>query len=138
MSQRLVWYSCKKFNKPLIQKDWKNFIINLFNVNDQSNSVVVRLNQIMSNLLTLNKCLRLNCLEIATLFFEHAKHFRTITWGYCMVESSYQYFKKFVFKEPIKVVPLQILANQLRFNSALLVEIINKPFVKAAKDLIVW
>ena len=34
-----------------------------------------------------------------------------------MVESSYQYFKKFAFKEPIKVVPLQILANQLRFNS---------------------
>ena len=39
---------------------YKDFIINLFKVNDKNNSGVVKINQTMSKLLTLNKCLQLN------------------------------------------------------------------------------
>ena len=62
--------------------------VNLFKVNDESNSGVVTLNHIMSKLLTLSKFLQLkclqikSCLQIATSFFEHAERFWKIIWGY--------------------------------------------------------
>ena len=51
----------KKCNKPLLQKketkilDQKRFIKNLFKVNEKNKSGVLRINQIMSKLLTLSK-----------------------------------------------------------------------------------
>ena len=62
----------KVLNKPLI---------NLFRANDENNSGLVRLNQIMSKLLTLSKVFLqvawklTSCLQIATLCFEHAEHY---------------------------------------------------------------
>ena len=57
----------KKCNKPLLQKreakifEQKRFIKDFFKVNEQNNSNVLGINQIMSKLLTLSKRLRLNC-----------------------------------------------------------------------------
>ena len=51
----------KKCNKPLLQKtetkifDQKRFIKNLLKINDQNKSSILRINQIMSKLLTLIK-----------------------------------------------------------------------------------
>ena len=41
--------------------------------------------------------------------------------------------KLLTFKEPIKVVHLQILVNQLRLSSTLVVEIINNSFCESSK-----
>ena len=57
----------KRYNKPLLKKVKqkcsykKDFIKNLFKVNEKKNSAVLRLNQIMFKLLTMSKCLQLNC-----------------------------------------------------------------------------
>ena len=76
----------KKCNKPLLQKsekkflDQERFVKNLLKVNEKNNAGISRINQIMSKLLTLSKCLQLNCQQIQLLFpllhyFEHAEHF---------------------------------------------------------------
>ena len=57
----------KKCNKPQLQKretkifDQKRVTKNLFKVNEKINSGVLRINQIMSKLLTLSKSSQLNC-----------------------------------------------------------------------------
>ena len=62
--KRLHWYEVtlvKKCNKPLLQKretkifDQKRFMKNLFKVNEKNKSGILRINHIMSKLLTLSK-----------------------------------------------------------------------------------
>ena len=115
--------------------------VNLFKVNDESNSGVVTLTHIMSKLLTLSKFLQLkclqikSCLQIATSFFEHAERFWKIIWEDCI----YNWWLLAInntsrsFQIPIKLVHPQILANQLRFSNALVVEIINNSFCQSSK-----
>ena len=64
----------KKCNKPSLQKsetkifDQKRFHKKLVPSQREKNSGVLRLNQIMPPLLTMSKCLQLNCWQIQLLF----------------------------------------------------------------------
>ena len=70
-------------------------------------------------------------MQTATLFSEQSIECFVFTWFCiymyfygCKLSTIYQQ----VFKEPIKVVHLQELANQWRFNGALVIEKINNSF----------
>ena len=43
-----------------------------------------------------------------------------------------------ISNEPIKVTGLQILANQLILNGALVIEIVNNSVSESKKNLVVW
>ena len=43
-----------------------------------------------------------------------------------------------ISNEPIKVTGLQILANQLILNGALVVEMVNNSVSESKKNLVVW
>ena len=86
----------------------------------------MRLNQLMSKVETLTKYTQLNCLQIVTCILLH--YFLNMPHisgqplkGVVFIISGYKPLTIFqlVFKEPIKVVYHQELANQSRFNGVL-------------------
>ena len=74
--------------------DENRFIKNLFKVNEKNNSGVLRINQIIYELITLSKGLQLNCYQIATvvsivtLYFEHAEYFTYHVRNYIILNHS--------------------------------------------------
>ena len=74
--------------------DENRFIKNLFKVNEKNNSGVLRINQIIYELITLSKGLQLNCYQIAavvsivTLYFEHAECFTYHMRNYIILNHS--------------------------------------------------
>ena len=82
-------------------------------------------------------------MQIATSSTEHADYFCTVTWGFHIYKiNSCKLLTLFerVFKEPIKVVHHQKLANQWRFNDALVIEKIINSFCESIKKFggVVW
>ena len=73
----------------------KRFHKKLFQSQGEKNSGVLRLNQIKSKLLTIKKCLQLNCCLQLLHCFEHAEqfHFSHITWGIINVLTGYIKFR---------------------------------------------
>ena len=82
-----------------------HLLVNLFMVNNKQKSSVVRLNQMIYNLLALNKCLKLGCSEIKQLLSNSYNMFwtcpsfmyndRRILWR---IANYWKYFKGFYVK----------------------------------------
>ena len=80
-------------------------MINLFKANNENNLGVVRLNQIMSKLLTLSKFFSIICLQIEQLLAKHAEHYIIINGSKLL--KIFERPLMFNSNEPIKVVNFQ-------------------------------
>ena len=65
LQKRFINHYYKRVKQRFSNK--KDFIKHLFKVNEKKNSGILRLNKIMSKLLTISKCLQLNCQYIQHL-----------------------------------------------------------------------
>ena len=107
-------FQTKRFHKKLVQSQ------------REQNSGIFRLNKIISKLLTISKCLQLNCYQIQQLLaivknsmvnkkhcFEHAERFHIshITCSIILLGDSWNYMPPIVVPSSAKHIATQVLVN---------------------------